>query len=257
MSRVRTYRSWNIRAQFSWVIKFTLFNFILFCCSSASPICSFYIDYYSRLIQSDTTTISTKYLLQYILINWTFTSMVWDDCMLSTDFLLNSNQLKLFKKNSELSYKLHHNAQCFHLTCILRYRSGVFSLVSSKPVTSSDYVHRFVLDVTFGNMDILCIILFSLISVNVIKLNWQCRVNMTEEVKIRGPDKPIEVSHLLWNHSDWFKLVTSIIQFKCFNSKNQIKRAIHFLILTSLVMNLTITNNDGWNKFSKLPNQLN
>ncbi len=35
MSRVITYNSqsvWNVWAQFSWMIKFTLFNFMLFCC---------------------------------------------------------------------------------------------------------------------------------------------------------------------------------------------------------------------------------
>ncbi len=42
-----------------------------------------------RLIQSDTTII----LLQYTLINLAFTEMVWDDWMLSTDFLLNHHQL--------------------------------------------------------------------------------------------------------------------------------------------------------------------
>ncbi len=47
-------------------------------CSSASPICSFYIDYHSRLIQSD-TTINFKYLWQYNKFNIHFNGMRWLD----------------------------------------------------------------------------------------------------------------------------------------------------------------------------------
>ncbi len=40
----------------------------------------------------------------------------------------------------------------------------------------------------------------------------------------------VNLSHLHWNRSYWFKLVTSVIQFKWFTSENQIKRVIHFQI---------------------------
>ncbi len=84
---------------------------------------------------------------------------------------------------------------------------------------------------------------------------------MAEGATSGGTDK---VSNL---RSDWFKLVTSIIQFKRFTLKNQIKRGIHFWILTSLEMILkstysssscwallsivsivTIVYSDGWNR---------
>ncbi len=87
---------------------------------------------------------------------------------------------------------------------------------------------------------------------------------MAEGATSGGTD---EVSNLHWNRSDWFKLVTSIIQFKRFTWKNQIKRGIHFWILTSLEMILkstcsssscwallsivsivTIVYSDGWNR---------
>ncbi len=62
------------------------------------------------------------------------------------------------------------------------------------------------------------------------------------------------VSHLRWNHSNWFKFVISIIHFKRFTSKIQFKRAIHFRISTLLVMILKSTY--WWVKpsFSKLRN---
>ncbi len=107
-----------------------------------------------RLLQSDTTIIPQIFITIYTdKLNIYFNGVRWLDAFnlfsieLSTTDLQWSNYLKY----SELSYKLDRNAQCFHLSCILRCSSLwiVFtSFTSSKPVTKPEYVHRFVLDVS-------------------------------------------------------------------------------------------------------------
>ncbi len=76
---------------------------------------------------------------------------------------------------------------------------------------------------------------------------WQCRVTWMKTWKVEERTNQIDWV-CRWNCTNWFKLVTSIIQFKWLISKNQIKRAIHFQILTLLVMILKSTCNDGWNR---------
>ncbi len=127
-------------------------------CSSASPICSFTLTI-TTLIQSDTTIIS-QICITINTVNVTFTSMVWDDWMLSADPTKQQRSSYFKYRPRELIYELDHNAQWFHRTCILRGQS--VSLVNSKPVTSPEYVCRFALDVSTsewrhllnGNMDI-------------------------------------------------------------------------------------------------------
>ncbi len=75
----------------------------------------------------------------------------------------------------------------------------------------------------------------------------QCRVNMAEDVKIKGTDKPIQSSESFTLES------LQLIQIRDFDHsvqaihlQNQFKRVIHFRISTSLVMILKSV--DGWNQ---------